>query len=533
MLHSAFLRRLMFAVLTCLAFAGAGIALPLTMTRAAHAQVAADFQKALSPYGEWIRHPRFGMVWVPDDIPADWQPYRYGHWIYTDEWGWYWISDPEEEDWGWVVFHYGRWAHERQLGWFWIPDDEWAPAWVDWRYGDDTVGWAPLPPDALIAAYDENPDYWIFVSPRFLVAPRLHSYIFSQSRRRDAFRRTHVVNRTLGYGRGRAAVNAGLPPAFIARAHGGALPTYRVNPRVLSRTQGIAGAVRVAPGQLGGAPQGQRGRRPSANRANAISVQPTNNAVAPTGAALAPQPLGRGERGRVGSRPPRAAQGAPPTEQSRPLQPQNRTQHTATAAANSNSNSSNSSSSSSSSRSKRRRSLPPAASRSGGSSVAIRARQPVLNNSRDRPHKRGHRNRLRRSRLRKCSQRGRLRATPAGSAGEPGTAADAASGAPCAATRQSAAAAGRGAAATAGGEASRSAASGQAYAAAASRQASAAAAGGQETGAGRCAGSTAAGRGCRAAIVWRVASSPRASLDSKRAAAGPPFEAPISAPARS
>jgi hypothetical protein len=322
MLHSVCLRRLMFSVLTCLALAGVGITLPLTMARPAHAQVAADFREALAPYGEWIRHPRWGMVWVADDTPPDWQPYRYGHWIYTEDWGWYWISDPEEEDWGWIVFHYGRWIHDRGA-WFWVPGDEWAPAWVDWRYGGDYVGWAPLPPNALIDAYDDDPAYWVFVSPRFLVAPRLHAYIFSPSRRRDAFRHTHVVNRTLGYGRGRAAVNAGLPPSFIARAHRGPLPTYRVNPRVLSRTQGVAGAVRVAPDQLRAAPRGQGGRRPSANRANAVAVQPTNNTVAPAGATSVPQPLGRGERGRVGSHPPRAAHGGPPAPQQQPqIRPQ-------------------------------------------------------------------------------------------------------------------------------------------------------------------------------------------------------------------
>ena len=74
----------------------------------------------------------------------------HGRWVYTEEWGWYWVSDEEEADWGWVAFHYGRWAHDRRLGWFWVPGDEWAPAWVDWRRGDDYVGWAPLPPDEVM-----------------------------------------------------------------------------------------------------------------------------------------------------------------------------------------------------------------------------------------------------------------------------------------------------------------------------------------------------------------------------------------------
>jgi len=35
------------------------------------------------------------------------------------------------------------------LGWVWVPGYEWAPAWVSWRYGDEYVGWAPLPPAAV------------------------------------------------------------------------------------------------------------------------------------------------------------------------------------------------------------------------------------------------------------------------------------------------------------------------------------------------------------------------------------------------
>jgi len=98
------------------------------------AQVSEEFEIALEPYGSWRPHPRFGQVWVPTGVPRDWRPYEYGHWVYTDDWGWYWVSDAAEEDWGWVTYHYGRWAFERRLGWFWVPGDEWAPAWVDWRY---------------------------------------------------------------------------------------------------------------------------------------------------------------------------------------------------------------------------------------------------------------------------------------------------------------------------------------------------------------------------------------------------------------
>ena len=315
-------RRLLLGLVASLALAAAGLSLPIAPgVTPAQAQVSAEFQEALAPYGHWQRHARWGEVWVPDNVPPDWQPYVYGHWVYTDEWGWYWISDPEEEEWGWIVYHYGRWIHDRG-SWFWIPDDEWAPAWVDWRYGSGYVGWAPLPPEELIYEYDEAPTYWIFVPPRFLTASRLHPYFLHPSRRADVFRRSHVINRTLRYNRGRAAVNPGISPAFVARRLGRSLPTYRVSPHVLTGTQGVAGAVRVSPQQA----RAQRGQRP-----RAVAVQRTNATIKAAPASQTPQPLTHGERGRLGAHPPRAAQGAPSVQPlQRPLQqprPQQQPQH--------------------------------------------------------------------------------------------------------------------------------------------------------------------------------------------------------------
>ena len=146
------LRCLALAVIACIAITACVLSASVTIATLtpAHAQVPAEFQSALEPYGSWQPHPHFGEVWVPYDLPPGWRPYTYGRWVYTEEWGWYWVSDEEEADWGWVAFHYGRWAHDRRLGWFWVPGDEWGPAWVDWRRGDDYVGWAPLPPDEFV-----------------------------------------------------------------------------------------------------------------------------------------------------------------------------------------------------------------------------------------------------------------------------------------------------------------------------------------------------------------------------------------------
>ncbi len=104
------------------------------------------FYDALSPYGTWVQVPGYGFLWQPAATVQDplWRPYTLGHWVFTDE-GWTWVSD---EPFGWITYHYGRWMRTRTLGWVWTPGEQWAPAWVSWRYGGDFAGWAPLPPEA-------------------------------------------------------------------------------------------------------------------------------------------------------------------------------------------------------------------------------------------------------------------------------------------------------------------------------------------------------------------------------------------------
>jgi hypothetical protein len=104
------------------------------------------FYDNLSSYGAWVEMPGYGYVWQPAAGLQDprWRPYTLGHWDFTDD-GWTWVSD---EPFGWITYHYGRWMRTHTLGWVWVPGDQWAPAWVSWRYGNDFVGWAPLPPEA-------------------------------------------------------------------------------------------------------------------------------------------------------------------------------------------------------------------------------------------------------------------------------------------------------------------------------------------------------------------------------------------------
>ena len=264
------LRRLTFAVLTGATLVIGVLSAPIVfgaLTPAA-AQISDDAQIALEQYGSWRPHPRFGEVWVPAAVPPDWRPYQYGHWVYTDEWGWYWVSDDVEADWGWVVYHYGRWAFEPGFGWYWVPGDEWGPAWVNWRYGDQYAGWAPLPPDELIETYELQPAYWVFVPTRYIAAPRWRSYSVPPYRRSVILRETRIVNRTVPV-HGRLAVNPGISPAFVARVSGAPVATYRVRPRVFASTQGVAGAVQVRREDLRDARGGRPGGPPGPGRPGA------------------------------------------------------------------------------------------------------------------------------------------------------------------------------------------------------------------------------------------------------------------------
>jgi hypothetical protein len=306
----SYLRRTVYAAFTGLSLAGlaAGAAV-VAMPTSAQAQVSDEFQAALDPYGVWQQHPRWGLIWVPDDRPRGWQPYTVGHWVYTDDWGWFWVSDDDEADWGWVTYHYGRWIHDRGAGWFWVPGDEWAPAWVNWRRGDTVVGWAPLPPDDVVYEYDENPDTWVFVEPRYMAAPRLRTYYMPPQRREFVLRSTVMVNRSFSANRQgiRIAVNPGISPAVIGAASRSAVPTFRVRPRVLASTQGVSGGVAVRPQDLR-----TRGAPRVPNAAPAITVQKTTTLIQPAASVPKPQALGKDERGRLGTHPPRAAQGATP-----------------------------------------------------------------------------------------------------------------------------------------------------------------------------------------------------------------------------
>lgn len=150
------------------------------------------FYADLEPYGRWVDHPMYGTVWVPANHEPGWAPYTEGRWVWTSDYGWYWDSD---EDFGWATYHYGRWILTADLGWVWVPDNVWGPAWVDWRYQDGYVGWAPMPPEYrwrqgtfITAGIDlGTPRYassWVFVSDADFARGSVRAHRLPQVRNR-------------------------------------------------------------------------------------------------------------------------------------------------------------------------------------------------------------------------------------------------------------------------------------------------------------------------------------------------------------
>ena len=121
----------------------------------------------MARYGQFQQDPTYGTVWYPQQVAADWAPYRYGHWAYVAPWGYTWVDDAP---WGFTPFHYGRWVQVRDR-WGWVPGERverpvYAPALVSF-FGDlggvginVSVGWVPLGPDEVyVPYYHHSPRY--------------------------------------------------------------------------------------------------------------------------------------------------------------------------------------------------------------------------------------------------------------------------------------------------------------------------------------------------------------------------------------
>ncbi len=160
------------------------------------------FYTELSPYGQWIEIDYGVVVWQPTIMQTAWAPYSMGRWIWTYD-GWYWDS---YESFGYVTYHYGRWYYDDYYGWLWYPDYEWAPAWVEWRYSNNYIGWAPLHPYATfsisIGIHFTNVFYtpyyhWHFITYNnfchqhpynYYVAPNYRYRVYSNTRYRTNYR---------------------------------------------------------------------------------------------------------------------------------------------------------------------------------------------------------------------------------------------------------------------------------------------------------------------------------------------------------
>lgn len=221
------------------------VALGIAMSQPAAAQRHVDrdalpdeFHDALDQHGDWVRHPRYGDTWVPfANEDRAWRPYSRGQWVFTEEHGWYWESD---EEFGWVTYHYGRWVIDQRHGWMWVPGTEWGPAWVAWRQSEDTVGWAPLPPEAEmhfdgdgVATFDslESPRYapmWIFVAPAMLTLPSIWRHFHPPHRSMVYLGRTRPVTHYTW--RDRRIYNRGIDRGFVERHARRPVPIVQTRP---------------------------------------------------------------------------------------------------------------------------------------------------------------------------------------------------------------------------------------------------------------------------------------------------------------
>ncbi len=229
-----------------------------------------SFYDNLSPYGQWVSDPQYGNVWVPNE-GGDFRPYgTRGHWVMTD-YGNTWVSD---DSWGWACYHYGRWTYNSYYGWVWIPGYEWAPAWVNWRYGGGQCGWAPMGPGAEIGVGYSCPDsWWVFVGPQYMYRDNCIHYWGGPSYNNTYIHQTTIINNYYRDNGTQVRYNYGPRAEQIQAVTHQAVQVYHV-----SQTN------------RPGAPSVGRNSvsiyRPAVNRATVSSARPAN-------VIQAPKPIGR------------------------------------------------------------------------------------------------------------------------------------------------------------------------------------------------------------------------------------------------
>ncbi len=190
------------------------------------------FYSQLAPYGTWIQLDNGLVVWRPLNLQPGWAPYKYGYWIWTND-GWYWHSD---DPFGYIVFHYGRWYYDNYYGWLWVPDDVWAPAWVQWRYDNDYIGWAPLPPYASFSinfgvrfsmSFNTPYYHWHFLRYRYMCNPYAYNYYVPDRTRYRLYSITKYRT-NYGYSNGRV-INRGVDVDFIRKKSGARITEHSID----------------------------------------------------------------------------------------------------------------------------------------------------------------------------------------------------------------------------------------------------------------------------------------------------------------
>ncbi len=186
----------------------------------------ADFEESLGNYGTWVDVPVYGHVWQPaDDVAGeDFTPYTSdGSWSAADDGSWVYDSKYDTE-YGWATYHYGRWVDQEDYGWVWIPGTEWAPSWVDWRYGGGNVGWVPLGPPGVVVEESR----WCFVDQVHFADVGWRTYRTPPERIHESFSVSVSIAVGGGGGGGGGHWSAGPPVASI-RAAGGNVRTSHVS----------------------------------------------------------------------------------------------------------------------------------------------------------------------------------------------------------------------------------------------------------------------------------------------------------------
>ncbi len=199
----------------------------------------------LRRHGRWVTVGSYGRCWQPSDVGDDWEPYTRGRWVYSRDDGWVWDSD---EDFGWATYHYGRWFREEDSGWYWVPGKVWGPGWVSWRHGHSHIGWAPLPPAALVVAgigisawadhrWGMGPRSYNFVNARDFGAPSMSRVLIPRQQNAVIMANTNNVTNIArtrnGFFNGGPNFNA-VNNALV-RGGNSAIPTVNVDRRPTSR----------------------------------------------------------------------------------------------------------------------------------------------------------------------------------------------------------------------------------------------------------------------------------------------------------